>query len=193
MRQLDTGNWEALMTIPNMEIRSVMNQAMQHWWKDIKLVGYNAQPLMQSLLSEDITGIVRETCAIMDDSISVNDAKEDFYHGMMVGVLSTLCRMKSNREHGEGRPDIVAYTGNRAIILELKCLLPSVVNKLPLEQQFVKVPPMMNELLDEAEKQIRARYYIEGLMFEEPNITEVKAYALCFCKKRCMVRNVEVG
>ena len=48
----------------------------------------------------------------------------------------------------------------------------------------------MNKLLDEAETQIRARYYIEGLMFEEPNITEVKAYAVCFCKKRCMVREV---
>ena len=127
----------------------------------------------------------------MDDSISVNDAKEDFYHGMMVGVLRTLNRVKSNREYGEGRPDIVVYTGNRAIILELKCLLPSAINKLSLEQQFVKVPPMMNALLAEAEMQIRSRYYIEGLMFEEPNITEVKAYAMCFCKKRCMVRKVE--
>ena len=30
MRQLDTGNWEALVIIPNMEVRSVMHQAMQH-------------------------------------------------------------------------------------------------------------------------------------------------------------------
>ena len=64
---------------------------------------------------------------------------------------------------------------------------------MPLAQQFVKVPAMMNELLDEAETQIRTRYYIEGLMFEEPNITEVKAYAMCFCKKRCMVREVKAG
>lgn len=191
LRQLDTGNWEALLTIPNMEIRSVMNQAMQHWWRDIKLSGYNAQPLMEALLSGDIARIIGETCAIMDDSISVNDAKEDFYHGMLVGVLRTLCRVKSNREYGEGRPDIVAYMGNSAIILELKCLLPSVVNKYTLEQQFKKVPKMMNELLDEAETQIRSRYYIEGLMFEEPNIAEVKAYAMCFCKKRCAVREVE--
>ena len=81
--------------------------------------------------------------------------------------------------------------GNSAIILELKCLLPSVVNKYTLKQQFEKVPQMMIELLDEAEMQIRSRYYIEGLMFEEPNIAEVKAYAMCFCKKRCAVREVE--
>ena len=184
---------QAEVAIPNEEIWSLMDSSMQRWWKNIKLAGYDAHPLMQVLLSGDMAGIVRETCSIMDDSISVNDAKEDFYHGMMVGVLRTLCRVKSNREHGEGRPDIVAFTGNRAIILELKCLLPSVMSKLPLTQQFVKVPAMMNELLDEAETQIRTRYYIEGLMFEEPNITEVKAYAMCFCKKRCMVREVKAG
>ena len=181
----------AEVAVPNLEVLTLMDSSMQRWWKNIKLAGYDAHPLMQALLSGDIAGIVRETCSIMDDSISVNDAKEDFYHGMMVGVLRTLNRVKSNREHGEGRPDIVVYTGNRAIILELKCLLPSAINKLSLEQQFVKVPPMMNALLDEAEAQIRSRYYIEGLMFEEPNITEVKAYAMCFCKKRCMVRKVE--
>ena len=193
IKKNDDDLWIAKVALPNREILTVMKSSMQRWWKNIKLAGYDAHPLMQALLSGDMAGIVRETCSIMDESISVNDAKEDFYHGMMVGVLRTLCRVKSNREHGEGRPDIVAYTGNRAIILELKCLLPSVINKLPLAQQFVKVPAMMNELLDEAETQIRTRYYIEGLMFEEPNITEVKAYAMCFCKKRCMVREVKAG
>ena len=191
IKKNDDDLWIAKVAIPNREILTLMDSSMQRWWKNIKLAGYDAHPLMQALLSGDIAGIVRETCSIMDDSISVNDAKEDFYHGMMVGVLRTLNRVKSNREYVEGSPDIVVYTGNRAIILELKCLLPSAINKLSLEQQFVKVPPMMNALLDEAEMQIRSRYYIEGLMFEEPNITEVKAYAMCFCKKRCMVRKVE--
>ena len=128
---------------------------MQRWWKNIKLAGYDAHPLMQALLSGDIAGLVRETCSIMDDSISVNDAKEDFYHGMMVGVLRTQGNVKSNREYGEGRPDIVFKDRNRAIILELKCLLPSVVNKYPFEQQFEKVPLMMQALQDEAEAQIK--------------------------------------
>ena len=193
MRQMDTGNWEALMTIPNMEIRSVMNQAMEHWWKDIHLAGYNARPLADALFNGDTPGIMKEINTLLGDSISVRDAKEDFYHGMMAGVLRTLFIVKSNRECGEGMPDIVVKDGHRAVILELKCLAPSLVSKLPLEQQFVKVPAMMNKLLDEAESQIRTRYYIEGLMFEEPNITEVKAYAVCFCKKRCMVRAVIQG
>ncbi|MBR4986360.1 MAG: AAA family ATPase [Proteobacteria bacterium] len=181
---------EAEVTVPNTEVKTVIRSSMQHWWKDIHLAKYDAHALLQALYDGDTADIVREICAIMDDSISVNDAREDFYHGMMVGVLRTLCSVKSNREYGEGRPDIVASDGRRAIILELKCLLPSVVNQIPLEQQFVKVPAMMNALLDEAETQIRTRYYIEGLMFESPNITEVRAYAVSFCKKRCAVREV---
>ena len=182
---------EAEVTVPNTEVRTVIRSSMQHWWKNIRLPEYDARTLLQALYIGDVAAVVREVSTIMDDSISVNDAKEDFYHGMMVGVLRTLCRVKSNREYGEGRPDIVVSDGHRAIILELKCLVPSVVNRLPLEQQFQKVPAMMNDLLDEAETQIRSRYYIEGLMFESPNITEVRAYAMCFCKKRCAVRLVE--
>ena len=182
---------EAEIAIPNREIHTVMKSSMERWWKKIHLAHYNANPLMQALWNGDVKDIEREICAIMDDSISVNDAKEDFYHGMMVGVLHTQGNVKSNREYGEGRPDIVYKSGNRAIILELKCLLPSIINKLPLEQQFDKVPEMMNELLNEAETQFRTRYYIKGVMFEDQTITEVKSYAICFCRKRCMVRAID--
>ena len=181
---------EAEVTVPNTEVKTVMRSSLQHWWKNIHLASYDAHALIQALWSGDIAVIEREICGIMDDSISVNDAKEDFYHGMMVGVLRTLCTVKSNRECGEGRPDIVVKDGYRAIILELKCLAPSLLKNMPLAEQFVKVPVMMGKLLDEAETQIKARYYIEGLMFEEQNITEVKAYSVCFCRKKCMVRLV---
>ena len=190
VRKDDDNLIEAEVTVPNVEVTTVIRSSLQHWWKYIHLAKYDAHALLENLWNGDTSGIVREIVGIMDESISVNDAKEDFYHGMMVGVLRTLCTVKSNREIGEGRPDIVVKDGHRGIILELKCLVPSQVNQLPLEQQFVKVPAMMTKLLDEAETQIRTRYYIEGLMFEEPNITEVKAYAVCFCKKRCMVRLV---
>ena len=184
---------EADLAVPNTEVKTVIRSSLKHWWKNIKLAGYDAHALLQNLWNGDTNGIEREISAIMFDSISVNDAKEDFYHGMMVGVLSTQCLVKSNRERGEGRPDIVAGDGRRAIILELKCIAPSRIRDMPLVEQFTKVPKMMNQLLDEAENQIRTRYYIEGLIFEEPSITEVRAYAVCFCRKRCMVREVVAG
>ena len=191
-RQLETGNWEARVTIPNMEIRSVMNQAMEHWWKDIKLAHYDVRPLMQALWKGDVPAIEREINGIMNDSISVKDAKEDFYHGMLVGVLRTQSEVKSNRESGEGYPDIVAIDGNHAALLELKCLLSAALDKLPLKERYVRAPELMEKLLDEAEEQIRTRYYIEGLRFEKPLVTDIKSYAVCFCRKRCMVREVHI-
>ena len=191
IRQLDTGIREALMTIPNMEIRSVMNQAMQHWWQDIKLAGYNVRPMIEALFSGDVPGIMREINILLDDSISVRDAKEDFYHGMMVGVLKTQCKVKSNREYGEGYPDILVISGGRAVLLELKCILPSELKNIKREEERIRIPTMMMKQLDVAEQQIRSRHYIEGLLFDEPTVSEIKAYALCFSKKRCMVREVK--
>ena len=59
---------------------------------------------------------------------------------------TTMSNRARRRFPKHRRLDIVAKLGHRAIILELKCLLPSLINKLPLEQQFVKVPAMINEL-----------------------------------------------
>ena len=50
---------------------------------------------------------------------------------------------------------------------------------------------MMTKQVDEAEAQIKAKHYIEGLLFDEPTVTQAKAYAVCFCRKRCMVREVD--
>ena len=182
---------EAEVAIPNREILTIVKSSMRNWWEKSYLAHYDARPLMQALWSGNVIGIEQEIHTILNDSISVKDAKEDFYHGMLVGVLSTQCEVKSNRESGEGFPDIIAIQGKRAVILELKCLLSSVLDKLPQKERYSKAPGMMQKLLDEAESQTQTRYYIEGLRFEKPIVTEVKSYAVCFCKKRCMVRAID--
>ena len=181
----------AEVAIPNTEVYTIMKGSLQRWW-DNTLTRYDAHPLMQALWGGDVQAIKREIDRIMNESISVKDAREDFYHGMLVGVLRTQCEVKSNSESGTGYPDIVVIDGNRAAILELKCLLPSRLQSIPKKEEFQKIPPMMQELLDEAEKQIRTQYYLEGLRFEKSFLTEIKAYAVCFCRKLCMVREVRV-
>ena len=191
VRKNDDDLLEAEIAIPNREILTVMKSAMRNWWENKHLAHYNAKPLVQALCSGDVAGIEREINAIMNNSISVKDAKEDFYHGMLVGVLNTQCIVKSNRESGEGFPDIIAIEGNQAAILELKCLLASELEKIPKNERYSRVPGMMQNLLDEAETQIKTRKYTEGLRFEYPIVTEVKSYAICFCRKMCKVRAIE--
>ena len=44
--------------------------------------------------------------------------------------------------------------------------------------------------LNEAEKQIKGRKYVRAVLRDEPGAREVVAYAVCFCKKWCVVRAV---
>ena len=179
----------AEVAIPNQEVWTLMDSSLQNWWKNT-LSRYDARPLMQALWNGDVQEIKHRIDRIMNDSISVKDAKEDFYHGMLVGVLRTQCEVKSNRESGTGYPDIIAVEGDRAAILELKCLLPSKIKGIPKKEEFRQIPPMMQKLLDEAENQIRQENYIEGLRFEKSYLKEIRTYAVCFCRKICMVREV---
>ncbi len=75
----------AEVAIPNTEIKTLMKLSLNRWWKNIGLASYDSAPLLQALWGGDVAGIECETCAIMDDILSVNDDKEDFYHEMMVG------------------------------------------------------------------------------------------------------------
>ncbi len=188
-RQLNTGNWEALVTIPNMEIRSVMNQAMDHWWKDIKLANYDAHRLVHALLTGDAPTAERELKIVLNDSTSVFDYNEAFYHGMLVGLLSSIAIVRSNDEYGEGRPDIVAIAEEKGIILEVKCVTPKALKKAGIkDNDRAKIRALMESKLDEAEKQIYDNEYREAVLDDEPLAREVMAYSVCFCKKRCLVR-----
>ena len=195
MRQMDTGSWEALMTIPNMEIRSVMNQAMEHWWKDICIPGMNAKTLMNALWDGDIDTIEGELYNFLTKCVSVFDFNESFYHGMMVGLLTTVCsNLKSNRESGDGRPDIEMIDRRRAMILELKCVTSRELEQALKENKDTEAEYVVNACmdvkLDEAERQIHDKKYAQGIRIEYGVKTVVTAYAICFCRKQCMVRAV---
>ena len=198
MRQTDSGNWEALMTIPNMEIRSVMNQAMAHWWKDIRLPNYDARPMLEAMCSSDIEQIAREINILLENGMSCFDYSEAFYHGTLYAVMLTQAdRVKSNAEYGCGRPDLVVIWQEKAFVLELKRVTGKALetaksqNKdLSLDAWDIEDACMRNKL-DEAERQIKDCRYVKGVLREFPMAREAVCYGIAFCKKRCMVRKVE--
>ena len=86
--------------------------------------------------------------------------------------------MESNRESGLGRPDIVLSTemvidGN-VIILELK--VAGTIHE-------------MEEKCREALQQIEEQRYAEP--YEIQGYERIRKYAICFCRKDCMVRTAE--
>lgn len=73
----------------------------------------------------------------------------------------------------------------------MKCVTPKVLKATGIkDNDRGKIKTMMAGKLDEAAKQIHEHAYMEDVLDDEPLARKVRAYAVCFCKKRCMVREV---
>jgi hypothetical protein len=69
--------------------------------------------------------VQKELTALLSERMSFMDSAENFYHGVLLGVLSRIdgYRLESNTESGDGRCDLaLCGTGEnqKAIIFELK-------------------------------------------------------------------------
>ena len=54
--------------------------------------------------------ITKEMNALLRRTISYHDYREDFYHAFLAGIFTGAGYMvDSNKEHGEGRSDVVVY------------------------------------------------------------------------------------
>ena len=143
-------------------------------------------------MSGDAETVEREFRLALKGSVSVFDYNEAFYHGMTVGLLRTVSEVHSNDEYGEGRPDVVTVIGETGIILEIKCVTPKALNAAGIkDNDRSKIKNLMASKLDEAVKQIHDHEYVEAVLDDEPLARTVRSYAVCFCRKWCMVRLVE--
>ena len=187
---------EAVVAVPNTELKTVMRSSLQNWWKNIKIAKYDAHVLVRALMTGNTLVAERELRIVLNDSTSVFDYNEAFYHGMLFGLLGNVAIVRSNDEYGEGRPDIVAIVEDKGIILEEKCVTPKVLDIAKKAKPNADEDDIMDELCDhelkEAEKQIIDRKYVRGVLRNEPLAREVVAYAVCFCKKWCVMRPVVV-
>ena len=129
----------------------------------------------KAVLDGDIDYMGEYVSELLAKSISTFDSQESFYHGFFLSLLYGVpgYSVKSNREAGNGRPDIVLYPNrpkDPAIIFELK-----------IRKKFSE----MDDGLEEAYKQIRDQKYEEGIL-DDGYIGSV-SYGVCFCKKSCIV------
>ena len=163
------------LSIPNLELQYVYEIKIQDWFKE-KVSRKDFDPLYRALLGGDAETVQKELGDFLVETISYMDAKEAFYHGILLGVLAGMSEFiaKSNRETGLGRGDIVLrhISGRgKAVILEIKCTQDM--------QKIVK-------LSEEAVKQIADGKYVKEL--ETECYTDIIKYGIAFCKKSCEVR-----
>ena len=168
------------LAIPNLEIRSIytsqiMTLFQENVKKDGQLLTQFCDALNQGNTSEVencLNRYLRKTISIRDTFVK-KQLKENFYHGILVGILGLkdYWGITSNRETGDGYSDIVVETENsqKGIILEVKY-----AHDGNLEAASQK-----------ALKQIEKTNYAQEL--QDEGIDTILKYGIAFYKKRCKV------
>ena len=160
------------LIIPNAEVREIFETTIQKWF-DESAQTWNLTTLFDAMWSGDAETLTAEINKLLYKTISYHDYKEDFYHAFLTGILAgSGCAVESNREHGEGRSDIVIYHPDR----------PQVVL---FEAKYAKTLNGLEASCAAALQQIEDRQYAKE--FEE-DYDSVLCYGIAFYKKRCLVR-----
>ena len=174
------------LAIPNREIRDIFEtQIMEFFKENVKRDGEMLTHFCDALQNEDTENIeklfteyLRKTISIRDTAVRT-DMKENYYHGVLIGILGVKDRwgISSNREMGEGYADILVEpdTGDMGIIIEVKY-----AHDGDLERAC-----------KEALKQIKYTRYEDDL--EDDGIENILKYGIACYKKRCKVMLAENG
>ena len=177
--QKEGNNLKLAMKIPNIEIATIYENSISYWFEQ-RMKETDRSPLVRALEMGDCEAAENFISEQLFHTISYYDYAENFYHGFMAGLLVNIggYLVRSNRESGNGRPDIVMTESKfrgRAMILELKI------------SDTIKD---MEKKCEEALTQMEEQKYESSL--EEDCYQPILKYAVCFFKKRCMVKKAEV-
>ena len=162
------------MKIPNEEIACIYENQISAWF-DRQIKDSDRGILDKAVLEGDTEKVENYVSDLLARSISTFDSDEAFYHGYFLSLLYGVpgYTVQSNREEGDGRPDIVLYPDrprDPAILFEIK-----------VRKKFNEMEDGLNEAYD----QIRTKKYEEGVL--DDGYMGVKSYGICFCKKSCIV------
>lgn len=169
------------LVIPNKEVRQVFVSQIQEWFRQtVTYDNGSVQDLCEAFMAGDADKIQSNLNMILIKTISVldtkarDDQKENFYHGLLLGLLRSKpdWRIKSNRESGDGFSDI--------------SIEPTILEKgIVVEVKYSNTISGLDDACDRAMKQIRDRRYDEAL--REDGREDIIAYGIAFCRKRCKV------
>ncbi len=163
------------LCIPNVEVMTIYENTIMNWMKEI-IKKEDFHDLYLAMEEGDARRMTDILNGQLFRTISFYDNAENFYHGFLTGILSQSENylVKSNRESGNGRSDIVVKSPSlrgRSFILELK------------------VSDSIDELEADAKKALRQIYdkkYVEELLGE--GYQRIDCYGVSFFRKDCEVR-----
>lgn len=162
------------LAIPNAEIQEIFETTVMKWFSDSAKT-WSRQILFDAVWKNDCELLTQEMNKLLRKTISYHDYKEDFYHAFLAGIFAGAgYSVESNKEHGEGRSDIVVsdIVNGRVAVFE------------------VKKSDALADLISDCESalaQIDDRMYAKEY---EDDYDEVLCYGISFFKKRCLVKGI---
>ena len=162
------------LVIPNAEIREIFETTIIQWFDD-SARSWNRKPLFDAIWGKNCAAATEEMNRLLRKTISYHDYKEDFYHAFLAGIFAGAgYTVESNREHGEGRSDVVVYDSEngRVAVFEIK---------------YAQTSASLPTACEAALTQIATRMYAQEF---EDDYDQIYCYGIAFFKKRCLI---EIG
>ncbi|NFH92009.1 AAA family ATPase [Clostridium botulinum] len=174
-RMDEEDNHYITLKIPNKEVKYIFKNKILKWFHD-KVKVKDLSTMYSAIFNKDAQTFQKELNAMLRQTISFNDAYENFYHGFTLGVLANMHEflVKSNREAGDGRSDI--------FIKSLSIFEPCVI----LELKVCDKPKDIFKKCDEALAQIDEKNYEEEL--KEEGYENIINYGISFYRKDCVIK-----
>lgn len=169
------------LVIPNKEIRMIYELQIRSWFRQkTKSRSKEWEAFCSSILAGDVQAAQNLLNGFMEESISIRDTfigkqyKENFYHGLLLGLLKGDGRwlVRSNTESGTGYPDISLWA-------------PSKKTGCIIEVKYAE-NGAFEAALDEAMRQIEDQDYVSSLRLD--GAETIRKYGIAFYKKTCRVR-----
>ena len=168
------------LVIPNREIRNVYTEQIMKLFKEqVSRDGETLDAFCEALLAGEPEEVEKQFTSYMEQTISVRDTfvrkplKENFYHGILLGILGFKggWSVTSNREAGDGFSDIQIAIDDEdvGIVIEIKY-----AQNGDCEAECRK-----------AFKQIDANRYAEN--FYQDEVGTLLKYGIACSRKKCRV------
>lgn len=173
------------LAIPNMEIRDIfVTQIMEFFRENVRKNGETLNRFCEALRNAEAEKVGEYFSDYLKKTISIRDTfvrrplKENFYHGILVGILGVKegWSVSSNREAGDGYSDIIVDTeeSETAMIIEVKYAEDG----------------NLDAACEKALAQIEDTHYEEELV--DDGIPRILKYGIACYKKRCKVLVTEM-
>ena len=163
------------VAIPNVEVKTIYQSTIMGWLRK-RIEKQDFHDLYRAMEAGDAEKMGEILNEQLFSTISFYDSAENFYHGFLAGIMSQSEKylVKSNRESGNGRSDIMVKSPSlrgRAFILE------------------IKVSNSIDDLEADAEKVVQQIYdnkYMDELRTE--GYRKIDCFGIAFYRKDCEVR-----